>query len=367
VAAELPTIVISGEPLERGRQYGEETRQQIDSSIEYYGTLFERELDIPWSEVERRAEAWLPRIENLDADLAEEARGIAEGAGRTIGEIVALNARSEMVYGHNVLDGCTSFAVMPEAAADGHMWCGQNWDFRVSTKQTVVMLKIWQPPKPTVITVVEAGQVARHGANSHGLALFANCLGGHSAPERRPPQTFIRRKMLDSLSFFDVMSVVISVDPQIAANLLIAHRDGYAIDIEATPEARGWLHPAEGLLVHGNHFEAFSWAQDGDRYRPLTPDSMHRTWRLRESLRACRDADGNVAEAIESGLRDHFGMPYGVCTHADERDEELYQWETLASSVIDLTTGDWRIALGRPCDTPYQPLPWNLYDDQPAV
>ena len=53
-----------------------------------------------------------------------------------------------------------------EAAGDGHVYCGQNWDWRVGTKESVVMLRVEQEPKPTIVMQVEAGQIGRHGANS---------------------------------------------------------------------------------------------------------------------------------------------------------------------------------------------------------
>ena len=40
----------------------------------------------------------------------------------------------------------------------------------------------------------------------------------------------------------------------------------------------------------------------------------------------------------------------------------MKQWSTLLSSCVDLTTGEYRVANGFPCETEYEVLPWNLYD-----
>jgi len=364
---DVKMVVVSGRsPRERGCQYGAQAREQIDRSVQYYAALFAHDYHIEWADMADHALIWEAAIERFDSDLAEEVRGIAEGADRPLGEILALNARGEIVYGNYVpppVEGCTSYALLPEATADGHVYGGQNWDWRFGAHDTWLVLRIVQPPKPTVITVVEAGQVGRHGANSSGLAVFANGLSGFCTATPGVPQPFIRRRILDTPGVADALEILLSAPQQIAANVLLAHRDGFAIDVETTPERRGWLYPTEGMLVHGNHYEAFTWARDGERYKPYGADSLYRVWRLRQALKACRragDGDG-MAPTIATALSDHFGYPDAVCAHADERAAPLARWQTLTSSIIDLTTGEWRLAAGPPCSHDFVPLPWNLY------
>jgi len=40
----------------------------------------------------------------------------------------------------------------------------------------------------------------------------------------------------------------------------------------------------------------------------------------------------------------------------------LSQWSTVLSSLVDLTTGDYRVAAGTPCEHDYELVPFNLYD-----
>jgi isopenicillin-N N-acyltransferase-like protein len=63
---------------------------------------------------------------------------------------------------------------------------------------------------------------------------------------------------------------------------------------------------------------------------------------------------------IGDALSDHFAYPNSVCTHPDPRDGG--RWETVAAAIVDLTTGDYLISPGNPCETGFEPLPWNLYD-----
>jgi isopenicillin-N N-acyltransferase-like protein len=360
----FPIVEVEGAPFERGQSYGSKAADQITYSVEYYSEYFAKRYGRKWPELAERARAWIGAVETFDPDLLEEIRGIADGSGRTLEDILLLNGRGEIIYGNFAearLDGCTCFAMLPESTENAHLLAGQNWDFRLAARPSGIVLRIVQPPKPTVITIVEAGQIARHGASSKGIAVFASGLGGFSTSYIGIPQPLIRRRILDSRDFSEALSVALDAKQQIAANLLLAHRDGFAIDLETTPNGHAWLYPEEGVLVHGNHYEAFSWGKDGPQYRPLGADSLYRTWRTRQFLRR-QDSSEPALARIQAALSDHFGEPNGTCTHADPREDQLEQWQTLSSSILDLTTGEWLLSRGTPCDHPYEALPWNLYD-----
>jgi isopenicillin-N N-acyltransferase like protein len=366
---ELRIIEVEGAPRERGRSYGEQARALIDASVAWYAELFEQELGLAWPELAKQALVWEAPIAAFDPDLLNEAQGIAEGANRSLGEILALNARGEMVYGKfspPEVEGCTSFAVLGEASGDGHVYAGQSWDWRLAAGETWVVLRIVQSPKPTITMVVEAGQVARHGVNSVGLGMFSNGLGGFCTPDARVPQPFIRRRVLDQATFADAFEVLLGAPQQIASNVLLAHREDFAIDVETTPERHAWIAPIDDVLVHANHYEAFTWAADGDAYRPMGSDSVYRAQRMRRHLARLDGAPRSQAEVVDhitAGLSDHFGFPDAICAHARPEDDRLHQWQTLTASVVDLTTGEWWLAPGTPCEHPMQRLPWNVYEN----
>jgi isopenicillin-N N-acyltransferase-like protein len=369
-SATVPLIDISGDARERGRQHGEAARPQIDTSLAFYKESFERTAGLRWPEVQERVHKWVPLIEAYLPGITDEVRGIAEGAGVRFEEILALNGRGEFTAGDpfSNLDeakaGCTSYFISDEASGDSHVYAGQNWDWRSGINDTVVMLRIHQPPKPTILTQVEAGQVGRHGANSAGIALNANGLGGRFGNKLGIPQPYIRRKILNALTLHDALEAVFKSTQSICTNLLISHKDGEAFDIETTPGRHAWLEPTEGVIVHANHFMAFVPEQLADSYRPFSPDSLYRVTRVRRGFRgmpAARTPEA-MRELIATTLRDHFGCPDSVCNHADLSRHELDRTETVASSIVDLTTGDYYLAFGLPCENEYVRLPWNLYE-----
>jgi isopenicillin-N N-acyltransferase like protein len=387
----MPLIEIAGAPRERGRQYGEQAREQIERSIAWYRDQFAETAKLSWDEILASAPRWEPLIDAYLPDATEEIRGVAEGSGTRYEEILALNGRGELSAGNPFLeeantltrdapakpahpslsssveptpDGCSSYSILPEAAGDGHAYCGQNWDWRSAILDTVVMLRIEQPGKPTVVMQTEAGQIGRQGANSAGIGLNANGLGARFGARIGMPQPYVRRRILDSWDMNEALEAVFESQQSLCTNLLLSHRDGFAIDLETTPGRHGWGYPVDGILVHTNHFRYFVPKQIEGTYRYFSPDSLYRAERIERVLaRAPEATTGEAMRAlVREALSDHFGFPDSVCNHPNESDAWWERGRTVASSIVDLTSGEYWITHGNPCEREYELLPWNLYD-----
>ncbi len=359
--------VAGSTPRERGRDYGAQVTDLIAQSIDGYATAFEESHGLTWDAVTRRAQAWIPLVHHDAPDLLDELEGIAEGSGIDLLSLMVLNARGEIAYDTTFgnededEDGCSSFFIAPDIA-QGQTLAGQNWDWRAFAVPTIVMLRITQPGRPTVIMQVEAGQIGRQGANSAGIALNANGLGGRFGTEIGLPQAFIRRMILDSWTFRDALRVPFRVRQQIPANLLISHRDGWALDLETTPTRHRWHEAGSGVLTHANHYEYGVPSELERDYRPFSPDSLYRSPRLRSGLVSALRQGQAPEEAAASALRDHFGAPDGLCRHIDDMQPRHLQSCTVASSIVNLTDGTYRCLIGMPCEHEFAPLPVNLYD-----
>ncbi|MEV0291836.1 C45 family peptidase [Kribbella sp. NPDC050820] len=376
----IATIDISAaDPRERGRQYGEAAREQIAASTAFYAESVAHKTGLRWPEVQERAGAWVPIIEGYLPGIVPELRGIADGSGRTFEEIVALNSRGELTRGNPFAtreagpdddEGCTSFAILPAANPLGRTWAGQNWDLWAGVADTVVAVRIAQPGKPTILCHVEAGQVGRHGANSAGIALNANGLGAGFGTGLGVPGAFVRRKVLESWDFHEALKAIFDARQTLSSNLLLTHSDGFAIDVETTPGRNAWMYPTDGLLVHGNHFQAFVPPQLENTYQPFSVDSLYRVPRVETGLDRIRregTTEEHLAQLVRTTMSDHFGHPDAVCQHVDPRRHELDRYATIVSSLVDLTTGTYRLTPGLPCANSYQQLPWNLYDGPGAA
>jgi isopenicillin-N N-acyltransferase-like protein len=362
----IDLVEVSGAPRERGRQHGEAAREKIEKAVDWYTHSFQQRIGMSWTAIAEQTEAWVPLIEAYHTEILDEVRGIAEGANRTFHEILALNGRGELHSGNPftaVDEECSSFAVLPEASGDGHVYCGQNWDWQCATAETVMMLRIEQPGKPTIIMQVEAGQVGRQGANSAGIALNANGLGPRFGSGLGVPGPFVRRKALDSWNMNDALEAVFDAPQAFSTNILLTHRDGFAIDLETTPGRHHWMYPDAGILVHGNHFEAFIPEQINGSYKPFSVDSLYRVYRIRQGLQAVRNTTepGKTRAVIRDAMSDHFGWPDSVCNHPNTGKSPTDQYQTVASNLVDLSSGEYWLASGNPCENDYDLLPVNLY------
>jgi isopenicillin-N N-acyltransferase-like protein len=364
----VPLLELSGSPAERGRGHGEAAREEIARSLDHYRRSFALKPGLAWADVVSRVGPWRKLVDTHAPDLLAEMDGIAAGAGVHPDEVLALNARGEIARNHasgfTEMDGCSSFALLPEATGDGHVYCGQNWDWRAETEATTVLIRIVQPPKPTVIMQVEAGQVGRHGVNSAGLALNANGLDGAFGTPPGLPQPVLRRLILDSPTLRDALRVPFINPQHIATNLLFTHRDGFAVDLETTPLDHRWGYASDGVLVHGNHYQYGVPAALAGRYRPAAVDSLYRVPIIERGLARASDAvdSAGVRKVVQATMSDHLGHPHGVCAHPREGDPDVRRYKTTMSSLVDLTAGEYRVLRGNPCEGEYQLLPWNIAD-----
>lgn len=316
----FPFLRISGQPRERGRQYGRLARERIELSLSIYDRAFEKK-GIPWSEVRRRARAFMPRIAAYDATLLDEIEGIAEGADLEVERIVAINARTELLYGaapsapspEEQAEGCTAALALPSVTADGKLIHGQNWDWISDCAHSAVVVRIDCGDGNPFLSFMEAGMLARAGFNAAGIALTGNFLASDRDRGRDGvPIPLLRRRILRSKDLGAAVGEVYLAPRAFSNNLMISHVAGVALDLETSPDEVFWLKPAEGLLVHSNHFKTESArAKVRDVGLEVSPDSLYRDDRVQELLAAHR---GHIdVEHFKAAFRDDFGLPKAVC------------------------------------------------------
>jgi isopenicillin-N N-acyltransferase-like protein len=106
-----------------GYQHGTQAFQQIHGSISFYTNLFLETTKLSWPQVQSTALEFEPVLRQHWPDYLEEMRGIAEGANKTLADIIALNVRTEINFGL-FSDGCTALSWLHEDASV----LAQNWD-----------------------------------------------------------------------------------------------------------------------------------------------------------------------------------------------------------------------------------------------
>ncbi|MBK0329035.1 hypothetical protein I5535_17290 [Rhodobacteraceae bacterium F11138] len=318
--ASFPYIEVEGDPEGIGLSYGKQAMDGIHASLNIYRPVFEN-MGMTWDAALTRADGFIQQLQRFDADQATELRAIARGAGVKPQEIMAVNARTDIMYGAPekptaLDDGCTGAIAMPETTADGHLIHGQNWDWRSDCKNSVVIVQRRPRKGPATLNLFEAGTLARCGINEHGIALTANFLHCDHDNDRSDdhvgvPSPFVRRQVLSNHLLADAAEAIMRAPRSFSNNIMLSDAIGIAVNLETTPREFYWLKPTDGLLVHANHFiSAAGRARVFDSGLGITADSLYREDRVRDVLEQAR---GQITvQTMLNAFADDFASPAAV-------------------------------------------------------
>jgi len=201
--------------------------------------------------------------------------------------------------------------------------------------------------------VVEAGLLAKCGANAAGIGVAANALASSiDRGQAGVPFHAILRRILSSASFEEAEDAVMAPARSSSGNYLIASADRRSVDLETAPGGPDMVTRFTGpRLVHTNHFLTADIPFDDTALLEPGSTSMHRHIAASGTL---EDSESGSIDAILTVLRDHDGRPGSVCKH---RNPSLDEWDdsvTLATMAADLTEGTVWISQGPSCEAPME-------------
>ncbi|GIG90945.1 C45 family autoproteolytic acyltransferase/hydolase [Plantactinospora endophytica] len=391
----VPLIRVQGTPAECGTGYGAAARDLITANLEFYLRRFRAEGGLDGAAVVDAGRAFREATRRHHPRVAELLDGVAEGAEARVEEIYALNARTELIYGRHrdrtpaaspdagapvrpdagtaVPPGagnagppdagagaCTTVGVLGTHTGNGHLLLGQNWDWHPDQRAVMLLLATRDERGLTVLTLTEAGMVAKTGLNSAGVGVCVNMLGcdrdGLPGPGVEPgvPYHVLLRAALEADSLAEALKAVLRGTRNSSINLLMgqaAEAGGELIDLELVPGDAGWLHPVDGYLTHANHLETALPVYD--TIKDWGGSSLFRSARARRLL-APKAAVGKVGDGDLAALfRDHASFPQSICRHVDERMPPAERSETVYSVLLDLDDRRLGIAAGPPCEHRY--------------
>lgn len=339
-------------PFERGRQHGEGAKELIERGIKSYQESFEKDQHVPWGKVREKAMRYAEFLARDYGDLLDEIRGIGSGAGVDFEDMMVLNTRYELLK--FPIQECTTYAVLPQAAADHHTYQGMNWDNVRWMENSSVLLRVDEQNGIKYFCMTEAGQLIRHGFNNFGIGLCSNNLlstGDHD--KMGVPTNFMRRRILTSKTLEEAVESVNRVARSVSCNLMIGSACGEALDLEVNPAVPIVLKPIDGILTHANHFVVHReiCRSKGANFRDV------RLYSLLERRK------GEITpEYIMECLRDHYradpSSHEAICKHRPKDGESAgidpaKASVTIASQIYDLTEKKAWICKGNPCENEY--------------
>ncbi|WP_158624103.1 C45 family peptidase [Micromonospora sp. HM5-17] len=367
----VPMVRVQGPPAECGIGYGTVARDLIEANLDFYLRRFRNEAGLDAAAVRAAGAAFREVTARHHPRVAEQLDGVAEGAGVRADEIYALNARTELIYGRQrtpgtpaaaeaETGGCTSVGVLGTHTTNGHLLLGQNWDWHPDQRSVMLLLATRDERGLTVLTLTEAGMLAKTGLNSAGVGVCVNMLGcdrdGLPADGTAPgvPYHVLLRAALEGDSLAEALKAACRGTRNSSINLLLgqaAEGGGEIVDLELVPGDVGWLHPVDGLVTHANHLE--TGLPVYDTIKDWGGSSLFRSARARRLL-AARLAAGPLGESDLAALfRDHASWPQSICRHVDDRYPPAERAETVYSVLLDLDDRRLGIAAGPPCEHRY--------------
>ncbi len=315
-------LQIDGDAFNRGRTHGGELRLQVSECVEFYRGV----LGLGEAVLVERAGLYERLIESYSPTLAQEIRGIAEGAGLPPAHLFAVNARSELVP----FDAgeCTALYTPSTGVL------AQTWDWCRQLEQLVTVLSIRLEDGREVLTVTEPGIVGKIGLCSEG---FGVCLNFLSAPRSNDgaPIHVLLREALDAPSLEAARGRLRQAGTGRGGNILLADAGGEAFNFEFAGDASD-ERAVTGNFCHTNHC-LFRDLAAGD----MEENSKARWTRAEELLEGAAAASVEDVKRILSDRRDADAP---ICAPY----QPLFGLElgTLCTAVMDLPDRRLHLRMG---------------------
>jgi isopenicillin-N N-acyltransferase like protein len=355
-------VTLAGSHHEIGRQHGVQLGDLVHRHLDTVTRRLESRSGLLRDDARAKALAYQPYVEQYTPELAEEIRGVADGADIPLGDAYILQLRAELtqpVLREELSQECTTFAILPEATATGEPIAGQNADLAPFYREVAAVVRIIPDGGIPVLMLTPAGQVSYIGINAAGLGVFANFLTC-DVWRMGLPRYLYSRLMLRHTTVPEAVAAVASVRRASSRNLICIDTHGNAADIETTPTAHAVLEPEHGLLAHSNHYVNPS-LQHAERVSAsYMVNTSARLARMRELLHANR---GKLSvDVMQAICRDRACGNDSICRHEGAADDQAM---TFASVIAEPARGRLWVAVGPPDQHEY--VRYDLEAERQAV
>ena len=357
-------FTFSGTTYEQGLAHGEALKESIIKNIEIYVNRFENEAGISKNELLENSGIYLNILREQSPEYVNGMNGIAESSNLELLEIAMLNLRYELLYHalgkklqSDAVDGCTSFAVLPEAAENNHLLVGQNWDW-IPDVECMLTTSI-DPDGLQRMAFTEAGIFGgKPGMNSEGVGLAVNGMYSTADDWSRFQKPFHLRcyEVLRSKNIEEALGALAGTPRSCTANFILGHASSRAIDIELAPDSLRLIDPVDGVLVHANHLVDLKKLGVSEPENPRRHLSEFRHSRMEKLLNEQKPLNVDIVQGI---LKDHDHQPQSLCRHRDDSLPESQHTITKTAMIMDLEERKMWVTNGQPCKTEFEEFALN--------
>lgn len=303
-----------------GRAFGEDRKDEIAS---FYALRLENAIkqakqhggrDVGEAAVLGLARASLPTTRAFDPRGTEELEGIAEGAGMTPEQVLAMNGltdfRDALAWGGDpeLLGGCSSFMAAGSAAGEGAMVCGQTWDLATDNMPYVLVVERRPDQGPRTWSLTTVGCLSLIGMNEEGLCVGTTNL---RTTDARAGVTYLSiiHRCLGETSLDDAVNRITGATRAGAHYYFLADKNGQGRAVETTATLHDVTAVDRGVFVHTNHaLVAAHVAIEGN-----TPSASSHA--RQDRLTALLEAAPVDRARAKSALSDRENGALAICRH----------------------------------------------------
>jgi isopenicillin-N N-acyltransferase-like protein len=345
-------VEVSGAPRALGRQLGEACREEIRDFAAVALERVNKTVPVSRAGALAAAAACIPLVQEYSPDMLEELRGMADGSGVALDDLMLLQIRNQLQPEQEA--GCTAFALAPRTTASRQPVVAQNWDNDPALDPFTVVLTRRPAGKPALLNVTQAGLIAYIGCNQSGIGLCMNTLPAPSRP-LGVPHYFTVRAIFEAGSLDEAVEAVRRARRAIPANILLSTPQGPA-DLEVTVDQVHVLRdPGSGVVTHTNH----CLHPDLQPINEQFPELIESGPRLRRIGLLLGQATGPLRlEDMQEALRDHENHPKSICRHPNDHPVNGF-WTSVLSVIVEPQAGRLHVSRGNPCQHPYETYSLN--------
>lgn len=348
-------IRCSGSPRDIGYAHGSLAKPQVKGSISFYATLFQERCSLDWAAVTQEARNYVHPLEKICPRYLEETRGLADGAGVEFLDVLALNVRTEIMFGlftgpegddDNHIDdipsdGCTSIGFVNEL---GESFIAQNWDWQRAQGPNLILCHISQPGTniPSISMVTEAGIIGKIGFNTAGVGCCLNAILARGVDRTKLPVHFALRSVLEAPSRTEALEYLATFGLAGSGHILLGDGSGSS-GLECTMAGIKEISMEKNRIYHTNHLildhpdvDEPSWLKD----------STKRLARVQELADVATRISGQNFEKLLALLKDEEGYPCSI----NRKQEGESGSETLFTIIMNLSRKYAMVRFGRPSE-----------------
>ncbi len=373
-------VEMEGEPRQRGQQYGEALRPQIQQHVEdFWQGISQGSGQDPKTFIHMWLGEmnFLPAIEKWTPTLLDEVRGIGEGAGLDYETILSWQFLDELGWyllykapprtgaqpSEETLPhtGCSSFGTFSHDGLPTLL--AQNWDSNIFLDGSQTLLHIRYPNQEYEMYVpVAAGRIGPFGVSSRGIGVCLNSLNEYvNYSPSGLPVNFVGRGILEQPDYASAVSFVQNVQHATGQTYSIGGVEGISIFECSANQVRRYVpEKSSSNIVHTNHPIANTDLRlspadlenlpQASREEQKTKETNTRTRFncITDRLESAQPANLDTARAV---LRSHDSASFPVCRHP----RPDYPVVTMIGMITEFSSPPiFHVASGRPCETEFQ-------------